>query len=125
MPDRLDDRFEMGFLQLELVQLELVRLEQLLLELIELEQFCRLEFLQLEFLELELLELERDRVDDKRRRLGPLGPMIEEPAPSRSEREATLGTLDQRVALLIAFLGTLATAVIVADAHRIEQVVSE
>src|SRR4029453_14507416 len=123
MPDRLDDRFEMGFLQLELVQLELVELEQLLLELIELEQFCRLEFLQLEFLELELLELERDRVDDKRRRLRPLGLMIEEPAPSRSEREAALGTLDQRVALLIAALGIAATAAAVADFARIEHAV--
>jgi putative nucleotidyltransferase with HDIG domain len=51
--------------------------------------------------------------------------MIEEPAPSPFEREAALATLDQRVALLIALLGTLATAVIVADVQRIEQVVSE
>jgi hypothetical protein len=60
MPHRLDDRFQMGFLQLEFFELELFELEQLLLELLELEQLCRLEFLQLELVELELLELERD-----------------------------------------------------------------
>ena len=37
---RLDDSFEMGFLQLEFLELEFFELEQLLLELIELEQFC-------------------------------------------------------------------------------------
>ena len=60
VPHRLDDRFEMGFIQLEFFELELFELEQLFLELIELEQFCRLEFLELELVELELLELELD-----------------------------------------------------------------
>jgi HD domain len=64
-------------------------------------------------------------MDDNCRRLRPLGLMVEDILPSPSDRDVAPGTLDQRVALLIAFIGTLATAAIVSDLHRIEQAVSQ
>jgi putative nucleotidyltransferase with HDIG domain len=50
--------------------------------------------------------------------------MFEHATPSPGAIEPTEGTLDQRAAILIAALGTVATAAIVADFDRIEQAVT-
>ena len=114
MRDRLDSRVQLGLLELELLELELVQLEQLVVELLELGRLRRLDVVQLELLELELLQLELDLVVGRgRRRLRPLGLMLRALAPAGVKVDA--GTLDQRVAALIAALGTVASAAIVAD----------
>jgi putative nucleotidyltransferase with HDIG domain len=50
--------------------------------------------------------------------------MFEETVPSPVDSERVLGTLDQRVALLIALIATVATAVLVGDFERIDQAIS-
>jgi putative nucleotidyltransferase with HDIG domain len=73
----------------------------------------------LELVELELVQLELNFVDLDRR-LRPLGLMLGSKGQGLPQAPGNVTTLDQRVAVLIAALGTLTTAAIAADFARIE-----